>query len=77
MEQAGKDRWFVVFNPMAGSRCASQLLKEIESALLGNGMDYEPFFIKEDISILSGLKIFGFISKLSSFPFIATVSFVN
>lgn len=49
MEQAGNDRWFVVFNPMAGSRCASQLLKEIESALLGNGMDYEPFFIKEDI----------------------------
>ena len=49
MESIGNDRWFVVFNPLAGSSRASHLWKEIEETLKGNGVDYEPFLIKENV----------------------------
>ncbi len=49
MEHTDNDRWFVVFNPLAGSNSASSLWKEIETLLKAKGVDYEPFFIKKDL----------------------------
>lgn len=49
MEQNSKDRWFVVFNPMAGSSKAAFLWKEIAETLYASGVKYESYIIRKNV----------------------------